>query len=80
MPRPEFFPSIEEWAEAIVEYLSRGDRELEPIQLFASMVASLPSPAQDGIILYVPNETGGSVPAYSDGTNWRRVSNGAIVA
>lgn len=31
-------------------------------------------------VIYVPDETGGAILAYSDGTNWRRVSDGAIVS
>lgn len=31
-------------------------------------------------LIYVSNETGGAVPAFSDGTNWRRVTDRAIVS
>lgn len=43
-------------------------------------VASLPSAAPAGGIVYVPNESGGAVLAFSDGTNWRRVTDRAIVS
>jgi len=33
-----------------------------------------------GQMLFVTDETGGSVPAFSDGTNWRRVTDRAIVS
>lgn len=37
-------------------------------------------PAQaEGAMIYVTDATGGSIPAYSDGTNWRRMSDGSIV-
>ena len=36
------------------------------------------SPA--GQMVYCSNESGGSVPAFSDGTNWRRVTDRAIVS
>jgi Protein of unknown function (DUF2793) len=44
-------------------------------------VATLPSAATfiNGMII-VSNETGGLTPAFSDGTNWRRVADRAIVA
>lgn len=44
-------------------------------------VASLPSAATyvRGLI-YVPDETGGPVIAFSDGTNWRRLTDRAIVS
>ncbi len=46
-------------------------------------VATLPSvPAvANGIFMIgVSNETGGAVPAFSDGTNWRRVTDRTIVS
>jgi hypothetical protein len=42
-------------------------------------VSTLPSAAIAGAMIYVTNETGGAVPAFSDGTNWRRVTDRAIV-
>lgn len=43
-------------------------------------VAGLPAAGVAGGMIYVSNETGGAVPAFSDGTNWRRVTDRAIVA
>jgi hypothetical protein len=40
---------------------------------------TLPSASVVGAMIYVTNETGGAVPAFSDGTNWRRVTDRAIV-
>jgi hypothetical protein len=40
---------------------------------------TLPSAAVAGAMIYVTNETGGAVPAFADGTNWRRVTDRAIV-
>lgn len=31
-------------------------------------------------MIYVSDETGGAVPAFSDGTNWRRVTDRAIIS
>ena len=31
-------------------------------------------------LIYVSNETGGAVLAFSDGTNWRRVTDRAVVS
>lgn len=44
-------------------------------------VAGVPSAATypRGII-YVSNEAGGAVQAFSDGTNWRRVTDRAIIS
>ena len=44
------------------------------------VVASLPSAAQPGQMIYVSDETSGSVMAFSDGTNWRRITDRAIVS
>ena len=33
-----------------------------------------------GGIIYVSNETGGAVPAFSDGLAWRRVTDRAVVS
>ena len=43
-------------------------------------VGTLPSAATAGGMIYVSNETGGAVPAFSDGTNWRRVTDRTIVS
>jgi hypothetical protein len=45
-------------------------------------VATVPSASGMGAgsIIYVSNETGGAVPAFSDGTNWRRVTDRAIIS
>lgn len=43
-------------------------------------VAGLPSAANAGEMIFVSNETGGAVPAFSDGTNWRRMTDRAIVS
>jgi len=41
--------------------------------------STLPSAAIAGAMIYVTNETGGPIPAFADGTNWRRVTDRAIV-
>jgi hypothetical protein len=41
--------------------------------------STLPSASVPGAMIYVTNETGGPVPAFADGTNWRRVTDRAIV-
>lgn len=52
-----------------------------PLVLASYTVAGVPAAASyTGGMIYVSNETGGAVPAFSDGTNWRRVTDRAIVA
>ena len=44
-------------------------------------VAELPNAAaNEGASIYVSNEAGGPTLAFSDGTNWRRVQDRAIVS
>jgi hypothetical protein len=43
-------------------------------------VAGVPSASPAAQIAYISNETGGAVLAFSDGTNWRRVTDRAIVS
>lgn len=43
-------------------------------------VSTLPSASVPGQMLFVTDETGGSIPAFSDGTNWRRITDGIIVS
>lgn len=42
-------------------------------------VATLPTTAPVGSTIYVSDESGGATLAYWDGTNWRRVTDRAIV-
>ena len=51
-----------------------------PVRVGSSTVAGLPSANPAGQILYVSNESGGAVIAFSDGTNWRRVTDRAVVS
>lgn len=44
------------------------------------LVVGLPSANPAGQVAYVSNEAGGPVLAFSDGTNWRRVTDRAIVS
>jgi len=43
-------------------------------------VGTLPAVGTAGGMIYVSNESGGAVQAFSDGTNWRRVTDRAIVS
>lgn len=52
-----------------------------PVGLKSYTVATVPSAATvAGQIIYVSNESGGAVPAFSDGTNWRRVTDRAVIS
>ena len=53
----------------------------QPLLLKSFAVADLPDAALwEGAIIYVPDETGGSIIAFSGGTDWRRSTDRAIVS
>lgn len=52
-----------------------------PFRLWRVAVADLPDPAaHEGGLIFVPDESGGAVPAFSDGAAWRRVTDRAVVS
>lgn len=51
-----------------------------PMYFPSYTVATVPSATIAGGMIYVSDETGGAVMAFSDGTNWRRVTDRAIVS
>lgn len=52
-----------------------------PVTLAPYTVAGLPAATSHaGAMVYVTDEAGGACPAWSDGTSWRRVSDGAVVS
>lgn len=64
------------------EYTRTIERELGRANVLPGFtVATLPSAATNpNAMIFVSNEAGGAVPAFSDGTNWRRVTDRAIVS
>lgn len=58
-----------------INYLYSG------VELPSYTVSGLPSASSWARrMVYVSDETGGAVPAFSDGTNWRRVTDRNIVS
>ncbi len=59
-----------------------GSKPMEyPLRLMSYTVADLPTASDwDSGLVYVLNESGGATLAFSDGTNWRRVQDRAIVS
>lgn len=52
-----------------------------PARVKSYAVAGVPSAAAGaGQMIYVSNETGGAVIAFSDGTHWRRVTDRAVIS
>lgn len=75
--------SAEAWLFRIfrdIEVALGGPQDV-PLRLKSYTVAGLPGAAAwKGGMIIVSNEVGGEIPAWSDGTNWRRVSDRAIVS
>lgn len=53
-----------------------------PVKVKSYLKTALPSASGSGAgaLIYVSNEAGGAVIAFSDGTNWRRVTDRAVVS
>ena len=75
------------WARSLIQVLQPWMSDIEDTKftqgqtarVASFVVASLPTGRAGGII-FVSNETGGAVLAFSDGTDWRRVTDRAVVA
>ena len=50
------------------------------VQLTVYTVATLPTAANQGGMIFVSDEAGGAVPAFSDGANWRRTTDRVVVS
>ena len=51
------------------------------VNQFRFTVATVPDAgAWEGLEVYVSDETGGAVRAFSDGTNWRRCTDRAVIS
>lgn len=87
VPSPVLEMNDYRWRTWFTELRSRTGEGPLLIQGYA--VTSLPNPEDWGSLnsedpfssmIFVYNESGGPVLAYSDGTNWLRVTDGAIVS
>lgn len=78
IPRPELHRDLRSWARALVLWLSRLT-ERNPVALPHYSKTNLPR-AEAGLLIFVTDDVGGPVVAYSDGTTWRRVSDGAPIS
>jgi hypothetical protein len=88
IPNPAGYPAWQNWALAVTRVLtpfitkaeSTFYRQGQIPQVATFAVANLPSATDPARIIYVSDETGGAVLAFSDGTNWRRVTDRSVVA
>lgn len=71
------------WSSTLVNNVCDWVRNLRrgPQPLTSYVVANLPDATKaNATLIYVSNETGGAVPAFSDGQAWRRVTDRNIVS
>tara|TARA_R110002153_G_scaffold274298_2_gene448194 strand:+ start:13298 stop:13558 length:261 start_codon:yes stop_codon:yes gene_type:complete len=81
LPNPKMYPDWERWAGALVQKL-RGVEEVTIPDMMILTVAQVREITPDigrGLV-YISDEVGGAVPAFADGTNWRRVTDRAVVS
>ena len=72
-PTPDFNEAL---ALAVIRAVSRL-----PVLLPSYLKTALPSAASNtGAMIYVTDDVGGAVPAFSDGTNWRRVTDRNVIS
>lgn len=67
--------NLDTFAQAIAEAFNENPHELPSYP-----VIGVPSASPPGRLIYVTNEKGGAVPAFSDGTNWRRTTDRDIIS
>jgi len=68
------------WTEALVVETSGRISTGAPLGLRSCTVGTLPPASPAGQLIYVPDEAGGATPAYSDGTDWRRVTDRTVIS
>lgn len=76
IPSPTMFEEWKDWAVRLVQFLQH---QPQTRMLPTYSVSKLPA-ADASWLIYVPDEAGGAVVAFSDGTNWRRLTDRAIVS
>jgi len=80
MPRPKQIQKIGGTPRQPLQIQANGsDVDSQRWRLESFTVVGLPAATTGEQIVYVSNESGGAVPAFSDGTNWRRVTDRVIV-
>lgn len=67
---------------AVMDFTTDVNTSSVPLKVPSYTVAGVPSAATAGAgaMIYVSNESGGAVIAFSDATNWRRVTDRAIIS
>jgi len=81
LPDPQLYDNWKKYARRLVETLESllPTRNNTP-KLPRFGVGDLPSAAEDGLLIFVTDEAGGAVPAFSLSGQWRRVTDRAVVS
>lgn len=77
LPNPAMYPDWKAWAKKLIAMFGAGDEE-QVMDVYSK--TSLPSASGDPYFIVVNDEVGGMVPAFNDGTYWRRVTDRAVVS
>ncbi len=68
------------WLDAIQINSSSGETEFQqPISLNSNSKSNLPNATPAGRLIYINDASGGATIAFSDGTNWKRISDNTII-
>lgn len=67
-------------AVAIIRAIALGPVPVGLPSYTVAQLATLPPASYPHCMIYVSNEAGGAVPAFSDGSNWRRVTDRNVVS
>ena len=74
-PSPEMYPDWRGWAQAMLQKLSIAP---DPVRLIPFIKAELPDARRAKYMQVYCTDLATPQPVYSDGTNWRKVTDGAI--
>jgi predicted Rdx family selenoprotein len=75
---PVTFANIAEWVRRAAQAINQLITRAPTLQEYT--VATLPDAGGDFRLIYVSDEAGGAIPAFNDGTDWRRVTDRAVVS
>lgn len=68
----------------LADVVSDADKAARPVRLPKTTVARLAAlefrAGEDARLVYVTDEAGGAVPAFSDGSDWRRLTDRTVVS
>lgn len=79
LPSADLFSKWQSWAEEVRSIFERG-LDVQPVELPAFSSAKLPAASRaKWHLIIVTDDALGAVPAFSDGTYWRRVTDRGVV-